>query len=526
MHTTKKILRTIALLLVSFLLFQGKSTFVYGAGPTVDIPVSIVWNDSDNQDGIRPGDVTVQLLADWNATGQAITLSEETGWRGTFENLRRYDDIGDDITYTISETPVDGYGSEVSRSDESEFTITYTHTPETTNISGTITWEDQDDQDGKRPESVTIRLHANGTKVDEQTVTQASNWSYGFENLPKYNAGREINYTITEDFVDHYTSDIYHFNITNSHTPKKIGIEGTITWEDQDDLAKGRPENVMIQLFANGTKVSEQTVRADQEGIWSYGFGNLDKYNAGTEITYTIKEENVIGYTSSIHGFDITNRYTPSPAKATISVKKVLNGREWNENDVFEFVLSAKDEATKKAVEEQKVILPNSISITKANQTPSFEIIFHSAGEYNFTLSEAAGSAVGITYSSKVAVIQFKVYDSDENPDGKLDAVLLTPLSVNDLTFTSEYQAPQSEKQPSSSDTTNDSKPSDSAAAANSSRPSNTGTTSSNNTSSTVSATAPATGDDSAIGLWLTVTVSFVMLLFVLFPKKNYNHIK
>lgn len=539
MHTTKKILRTIALLLVSFLLFQGKSTFVYGAKPTVDIPVSIVWNDSDNQDGIRPESVTFQLLRYGYATDQAITLSEETGWQGTFENLRLENDQNFVINYTISETPVNGYESVISGSDDSGFTITYTHTPETTDISGTITWDDQNDQDGKRPESVTIRLHANGTTVDEQTVnaTQANNWSYRFGNLPKYQGGDVISYSVTLDQVPDYTTTMNGFDITNSHTPEKIGIEGTITWDDQDDLAKGRPENVMIQLFANVTKVSEQTVRAAQDGSWNYCFENRDKYHAGTEINYTIKEASVIGYTSNIHGFDITNRYTPSPAKATISVKKVLNGREWNENDVFEFVLSAKDEATKKAVEEQKVILPNSISATKANQTPSFEIIFHSAGEYNFTLSEAAGSAVGITYSSKVAAIQFKVYDSDENPDGKLDAVLLTPLSVNDLTFTSEYQAPQNENKPSSSDTTNDSKPSnsdaingskpsDSAAATNSSKPSNAGKTSSDNKSSTISATAPATGDDSEIGLWLTVTVSFAMLLFVLFPKKNYNHIK
>lgn len=355
MHTTKKILRTIALLLVSFLLFQGKSTFVYGAGPTVDIPVSIVWSDSSNQDGIRPGNVTIQLLADGRSTGQSITLSEETGWpgwQGIFTDCPRYDTIGTDITYSILETPVAGYAAVLSGDANLGFTLTYTHTPETTNISGTITWEDQEDQDGKRPGSVTIRLLANGVTVDGQTanVNQANNWSYRFGNLPKYQGGDLISYSVTLDQVPDYTTTMNGFDITNSHTPEKIGIEGTITWDDQNDLAKGRPENVTIQLFANGTKVSEQIVRAAQDGSWNYCFENRDKYHAGTEINYTIKEASVIGYTSNIHGFDIINRYTPSPAKATISVKKVLNGREWNENDVFEFVLSAKDEATKKAV--------------------------------------------------------------------------------------------------------------------------------------------------------------------------------
>ena len=39
-----------------------------------------------------------------------------------------------------------------------------THQPETTEITGTKTWNDANNQDGKRPESITVILLANGTE--------------------------------------------------------------------------------------------------------------------------------------------------------------------------------------------------------------------------------------------------------------------------------------------------------------------------------------------------------------------------
>ena len=41
---------------------------------------------------------------------------------------------------------------------ETVTTLTNTHTPELTSITGTKTWKDADNQDGKRPESITVNL--------------------------------------------------------------------------------------------------------------------------------------------------------------------------------------------------------------------------------------------------------------------------------------------------------------------------------------------------------------------------------
>ena len=78
------------------------------------------------------------------------------------------------------------------------FNITNTYTTETTEVKGSKTWNDADNQDGKRPESITVRLLANGEEKDSQTVTadENGNWTYSFEKLPKYEAGKEIVYTV------------------------------------------------------------------------------------------------------------------------------------------------------------------------------------------------------------------------------------------------------------------------------------------------------------------------------------------
>ena len=47
------------------------------------VAVEKVWDDEDDQDGLRPESVTVKLLADGEDTGLTLTLSEKNGWKAT-----------------------------------------------------------------------------------------------------------------------------------------------------------------------------------------------------------------------------------------------------------------------------------------------------------------------------------------------------------------------------------------------------------------------------------------------------------
>ena len=87
-------------------------------------------------------------------------------------------------------------------------------------VEGHKTWQDNDNQDKTRPDSITIRLLADGVEVAKKQVTASDNWSWSFSDLPRVDsAGREISYTIQEDKVDQYDSVIEGYDVTNTYKP-------------------------------------------------------------------------------------------------------------------------------------------------------------------------------------------------------------------------------------------------------------------------------------------------------------------
>ena len=165
--------------------------------------VTKIWNDAENQDGKRPESITVSLLADGKETGKTVTLSVENNWKQTISDLPEKAD-GKAIEYTwTEETLPEGYELTDNSKNGTVTTLTNTYAPETTSITVTKTWDDADNQDGKRPESIIVNLLANGEIVASQTVKadEAGNWTYTFKDLPKYANGKEITYTVTEEAV-------------------------------------------------------------------------------------------------------------------------------------------------------------------------------------------------------------------------------------------------------------------------------------------------------------------------------------
>lgn len=200
----------------------------YTPGKT-SVTVTKAWDDNNNQDGKRPDEIKVQLKADGENSGAEVSLNEGNSWTYTWSDLDQKK-AGQDITYTVEEVgPVTGYTTAVSGTAATGFTVTNTHTPEKTSISGTKTWSDADNQDGKRPASITVNLFADGNVYASKTVTAASNWKYNFTDLPKYKAGKEIKYKVEEVAVADYTTEVDGYDIYNTHTPETTSISGTKT---------------------------------------------------------------------------------------------------------------------------------------------------------------------------------------------------------------------------------------------------------------------------------------------------------
>jgi hypothetical protein len=115
------------------------------------------------------------------------------------------------------------------------FTITNSHTPAKTSLTVSKTWSDANDQDGIRPEEVTIKLLADGEPTDKTLILNSTNaWTDSFIDLDEYAAGEKINYTVEEVSIAGYSREITGsmengFIITNSHTPEPTITEPTIT---------------------------------------------------------------------------------------------------------------------------------------------------------------------------------------------------------------------------------------------------------------------------------------------------------
>lgn len=271
------------------------------------VTVNKFWDDENDQDGLRPDYIKVQLLADGEPLGEEVFVTAENNWSYTWSGLDANRDGGKPIEYTVVEVEVpEGYAEpEINSEDHGNIILTNHHTPEVTTISGEKIWDDANNQDGIRPDSITVNLFANGEKVNSVVVTEESNWQYSFEDLPKYANGEKITYTVEEVEVDGYETEIDGFNIINKHTPGVTSVSGEKAWKDGNNEDGARPESIIINLLADGKEIDSITVSSQTD--WQYIFENLPTHRDGKEITYTVEEEPVEGYETTIKDFDITN---------------------------------------------------------------------------------------------------------------------------------------------------------------------------------------------------------------------------
>ena len=72
------------------------------------------------------------------------------------------------------------------------------------------------------------------------------NWTYEFTDLPKYEGGKAITYSIDEEAVEGYTKTVEGYNLKNSYTPETVTIKGTKTWDDKENQDGKRPDKIKV----------------------------------------------------------------------------------------------------------------------------------------------------------------------------------------------------------------------------------------------------------------------------------------
>ena len=388
---------------------------------TVEISGEKKWDLKGNTGIELPGSITVNVK-DGDTVVDTITVkpNEKGEWKYTSKLLPKYRADGTtEITYTVDEDVPAGYTKKVEGT-------TITNTLETTSICVSKAWSDDNNRDNKRPDSITVNLFADGTKVQSRQITAANDWKYQFTDLQKYKDGKEIKYTITEDAVDGYTSSIDGFHITNTYTPEKVQVSGSKNWNDDGNAAGTRPGSITIRLYANGSEIDHKTV-TEKDG-WSWNWTGLNRYDTDhKEISYTISEDAVDGYTSSISGYNVTNTVNKPQVGSVILTKVDATTGTALAGAVFDLYRANNTKVGTYTTNAGGVLRVDGLTFgdyyfveTKAPEGYALESQ-RAAFTINAATTVSAPASVRVTnkpVDEKIGVSAAKVWDDENNTDG------------------------------------------------------------------------------------------------------------
>ena len=308
---------------------------------TVDLTVNKVWDDADNQDVKRPESLKVTL-----SNGTEVTLNAENGWTATVTGLPKYAK-GQEIKYSWTESELpEGYELESNKTEGKVTTITNKHVPETIDISGRKIWDDNNNQDGLRPEKIVVRLYADGKEVRHQEVTAGAGivaaivslltdsentWDYTFKGLPKYANGTEIVYTVAEEAVTGYKAEVNGYDISNTHTPEETEATVKKVWNDANNQDGKRPTELKVTL-SNGTE-TVKTVTLNAANSWTATVTGLPKYAKGEVIEYTWTESSVDAKDYKVTDTSVNGKVTTLTNSYIPETIEVAGGKTWNDNN-------------------------------------------------------------------------------------------------------------------------------------------------------------------------------------------------
>ncbi len=433
-------------------LYQVTYTNKYGLA---DINVVKVWDDANNQDGIRK---TIDefkeylvLKADGNDVTEANASklnvvpdpANSNNYIVVWTGLSRFSG-NNEIEYTVEETAINGYTTTYTNVDsEGEATtseagpaydhgtITNTHTPDVTSVTVTKSWVDGSNQDGIRPENLTLTLNGlpeGVTAPDPEITKNGDSWTYTWSGLPKKANGQDITYTVSEENVpEGYTvsgSPAQNTGtITNTHTPEVTTSTVTKVWSDNDNNDGKRPGSLTVTLYKGETE-TDITATLNNGNSWTHTETGLPKRENGVEIEYNWKEDKTelpkcyewVSDVTTGGSTTITNRKLV-PTKVQFSGTKVLKGRDLR-NGEFEFLLKDKNGETIDTV------------TNAADGTFSFnEITYEEADTYNYTIVENNENLPkGVQENNESYSVTVTVANSG---DGTLNATITGDLNSN-----------------------------------------------------------------------------------------------
>ena len=265
-------------------------------------------------------------------------------------------------TVSVIGTDMGGYVvSSENGTNDAGFTTTVTNELKPGKLQVKKVWDDNDNRDGVRPDSVKVTVKGSSKYFDktwELTINkvEGNEWLSEVLTVPaKDEAGNEIKYSIVEDPVAKYTTT-YSFTenvtvesdktttatVTNKYEPQPTKVEVKKDWKDKDDEYGTRPGSIEFTLYAQYEGGEKYVVEVDQDGKkltnpvtvtsaenWQTKWENLPEYQVGQvgkKLTYTVEETAINGFTTTYVNKDGVWTFTNTPTSTSLHVKKTWSG--------------------------------------------------------------------------------------------------------------------------------------------------------------------------------------------------------
>lgn len=259
--------------------------------PSDYVQVKKYWIDDNNSMNTRPVSVTIKAENKNTHEVKTYVLNKDNNWAMQTDIKR-----GEEKNYTFSEVcNAAGYTrvSEASGDwDEKTYTLSYTNKYDKNDKVRIVVkknWNDSNNSDGIRPDSVVVRVYQNGTEINHKTLDASNNWTAEFNNLNKTDpVGEDYEYEVKEDsssVVNGNAKTGYEVayevkkstdkstgittistDITNTHSPDSTTKSIQKKWSDNNDSDGIRPDSVKFNLVGNGKVADTVTLSERMDG--------------------------------------------------------------------------------------------------------------------------------------------------------------------------------------------------------------------------------------------------------------------
>ena len=206
----------------------GKQNDVSQEWEEVIYTVNFNWLDDENVKGLRPESIDVVIYKDGEYYDED-TVSEATNWSCNFYHMIDSMVQEEDPVFVVEFDRFNGYRftQELTGYDLNVTAQIEGLTALTKNIYVQKDWNDNENEKGKRPETITVNLNRDGVLVDTLEVSEATDWKGVFVNVPKYkNSTENYTYTVDEVLDVHYDPTYDQEYSQEIDIPKEVPADG------------------------------------------------------------------------------------------------------------------------------------------------------------------------------------------------------------------------------------------------------------------------------------------------------------